>query len=293
MSSETTSDSDNELGSTSDSVDEVQTGDELAGSHGLYIKQVAQILGVSAWVLRTWESERLIVPSRSPSGYRVYSASDVDRLRRIRDLIQQDGLNAAGVRRLLSDSKSTPAEVPTAAMHARIQKLRKEQHKTLRDLATATGLSASAISAIERGVSMPSTRTLSAIAEALDTTVPKILGTASKTTPVIVREGDRTSVDLGIPGVVAASLAAAPGALDPLIVTVEPGAGPDRQSATGDGETFIFVLDGEVELVIDELEHHRLSRGYSALFRNAHTHRWINRTLEPATLLIVRLDRVL
>ncbi|MFC5175619.1 MerR family transcriptional regulator [Nocardioides taihuensis] len=266
---------------------------EPAGQ-GLYIKQVAEILGVSASVLRAWESERLIVPGRSASGYRVYSAADVDRLRRIRDLIQQDGLNPAGVRRLLRESDwdtqqaVTPSDFPSAAIHARIQRLRKEQRKTLRDLAAATGVSASAISAIERGVSMPSNRTLLALADALDTTVPNILGTASEGPPVVVRASERTPLDLSIPGVTAASLAPVPGAVEPMVVVVEPGAGPDRQSDTGDGEMFIFVLAGEVQLVLDELEHFRICHGDSALFHNARAHRWINRTMEPAQLLVIR-----
>lgn len=265
------------------------------GSNGLYIKQVAEILGVSASMLRAWESERLIVPGRAPSGYRVYSAADVDRLRRIRDLIQQDGLNAAGVRRLLrgndNGASPDPAGVPSAFMHARLQRLRKEQRKTLRELAAATGVSASAISAIERGVSMPSTGTLSALADALQTTLPNILGTTPISPAVAVRAAEREPVDLGIPGVTATSLAPFAGALDPMMVVVEPGAGPDRQSEPGAGEAFIFVMDGEVELVLDELEHLRIRTGDSALFRNARAHRWINRAMEPATLLIVRFDR--
>lgn len=261
---------------------------------GLYIKQVAEILGVSASVLRSWESERLIVPGRAPSGYRVYSAADVDRLRRIRDLIQQDGLNPAGVRRLLRENDwdtqqgAAPSDVPSAAIHARIQRLRKDQRKTLRELAAATGVSASAISAIERGVSMPSNRTLLALADALETTVPDILGTASEGSAVVVRASERKPLDLNIPGVTATSLAPVPGPVEPMIVVMEPGAGPDRQSETGDGEMLILVLAGEVELVLDELERFRIREGDSALFHNARAHRWINRTMEPAELLVVR-----
>jgi MerR family transcriptional regulator/heat shock protein HspR len=78
---------------------------------GVYISQVARMLGVSPWVLRAWENEGLIAPARTASGYRVFAPDDLDRLRRIRDLIGE-GLNPAGVRRVLDADGRTGEDRP-------------------------------------------------------------------------------------------------------------------------------------------------------------------------------------
>src|SRR5687768_10304911 len=126
-----------------------ENGDGVAGAAarppGVYISQAARILGVSPSVLRMWEAQGLSAPERTRSGYRVYSMTEVERLRRVRDLIQRDGLNPAGVRRLTEDDAppraSEPAKSPEAHVGRRVQRARKRRGVTLRALAAATGLS--------------------------------------------------------------------------------------------------------------------------------------------------------
>jgi MerR family transcriptional regulator/heat shock protein HspR len=50
--------------------------------------------------LRVYERRGLVDPDRTPGGSRLYSASDIDRLHRIRDLLEQ-GLNLAGIAEVL------------------------------------------------------------------------------------------------------------------------------------------------------------------------------------------------
>ena len=52
--------------------------------------------------LRTYERKGLIKPARTAGGTRRYSAKDVDRVRLIQDLTQGDGVNLAGVLRILA-----------------------------------------------------------------------------------------------------------------------------------------------------------------------------------------------
>ena len=52
--------------------------------------------------LRMYEQRGLISPHRSPKGTRLYSQTDVDRLRRIQEMTTELGLNLAGVERVLA-----------------------------------------------------------------------------------------------------------------------------------------------------------------------------------------------
>ena len=56
----------------------------------------ARMVGVHQQTLRTYEREGLIQPARSRGRQRLFSAADIDRLRRIRRLIVDLGVNLAG-----------------------------------------------------------------------------------------------------------------------------------------------------------------------------------------------------
>ncbi len=249
-----------------------------ARPNGVYISQVAKILGVSPSVLRTWESEGLISPARTESGYRVFSPQDVERLRRVRDLIQRDGLNPAGARRLLEDGGSLGAERgrPTEShVHDRIQMLRKRKGMSLRTLATMSGLSPSSVSAIERGLSAPSVGTLQRIAAALDTTVPKLLDAPRPPRNLVVRPHERQVLVMETPGVVFENLYATETTLQSILISVDPGRGSE-ESYSHEGEEFLHMIEGQLELTLDELYTYRLGPGDSMTFESPRPHRWYN-----------------
>jgi len=61
------------------------------------ISVAADMLGVHVQTLRYYERAGMIEPSRSRGNRRLYSASDIERLRRIKTLIDDLGVNLAGV----------------------------------------------------------------------------------------------------------------------------------------------------------------------------------------------------
>ena len=74
----------------------------LAGVKAVYIISVAaELAGVHPQTLRTYERKGLIKPARTAGGTRRYSAKDVDRVRLIQELTQGDGINLAGVMRII------------------------------------------------------------------------------------------------------------------------------------------------------------------------------------------------
>jgi len=64
---------------------------------GVYgISVAAELVGTGVQNLRLYEARGLLEPERTKGGTRRYSANDLDRLRRISDLLQA-GLNLAGI----------------------------------------------------------------------------------------------------------------------------------------------------------------------------------------------------
>lgn len=61
------------------------------------ISVAAELADMHPQTLRMYETRGLITPQRSPKQTRLYSQSDVERLRRIQRMTSDDGLNLAGV----------------------------------------------------------------------------------------------------------------------------------------------------------------------------------------------------
>lgn len=69
---------------------------------GVYIISVAaELAGVHPQTLRTYERKGLLTPKRTAGGTRRYSERDVSRVQLIQHLTQQEGINLAGVLRIL------------------------------------------------------------------------------------------------------------------------------------------------------------------------------------------------
>jgi DNA-binding transcriptional MerR regulator len=74
---------------------------ELDADRGVYgISVAAELVGMGVQNLRLYESRGLLEPHRTDGGTRRYSANDLDRLRRIGQLLAA-GLNLAGVAMVL------------------------------------------------------------------------------------------------------------------------------------------------------------------------------------------------
>jgi MerR family transcriptional regulator, heat shock protein HspR len=62
----------------------------------------ARMLGMHPQTLRKYERLGLVQPSRSIGSMRLYSRDELERLRLIKRLVDDGGINLAGVQRLLS-----------------------------------------------------------------------------------------------------------------------------------------------------------------------------------------------
>jgi MerR family transcriptional regulator, copper efflux regulator len=114
---------------------------------GLTINEAADTTGWSARMLRYIEREGLIEPRRSASGYRLYGPEELQRLRTLRELLEEHEMNLGdagfalrlsrdpdlkgAIEAWLEASPSKPEDVPAS------QWLRFEQEKHQRLLAEA------------------------------------------------------------------------------------------------------------------------------------------------------------
>ena len=73
--------------------------DRMRGVYGISV--AAELVGMGAQTLRLYEARGLLDPARTDGGTRRYSTHDLERLRRIGDLLAA-GLNLAGIGMVLT-----------------------------------------------------------------------------------------------------------------------------------------------------------------------------------------------
>lgn len=66
------------------------------------IREAAKILNISVHTLRMYEREGLILPFQKISKHRLYSISDIDRLKCVRETINEKKISISGIKTILS-----------------------------------------------------------------------------------------------------------------------------------------------------------------------------------------------
>ena len=101
---------------------------EVSADRGVFMISVAaELADMHPQTLRMYEARGLIEPKRSPKGTRLYSYSDVERLRRIQGMTAELGLNLAGVERVLElEGQLARARRKAEALERELAETRKE-----------------------------------------------------------------------------------------------------------------------------------------------------------------------
>ncbi|NKY52515.1 heat shock protein transcriptional repressor HspR [Nocardia vermiculata] len=71
------------------------------GTEYFLISVAAQLAGMHAQTLRTYDRLGLVTPHRTSGGGRRYSSRDVELLREVQRLSQDEGVNLAGIKRII------------------------------------------------------------------------------------------------------------------------------------------------------------------------------------------------
>jgi transcriptional regulator with XRE-family HTH domain len=172
-----------------------------------------------------------------------------------------------------------------------IRRIRVREGLSQRALAQESGLSANAISRIERGESSPTVTSLHRIAAALEVSIVDFFETGVQLSRVLVRRGERSrtrgegvmieSLGIGLPKQM----------LEPFLMTLEVGSACGEEPITHAGEEFVMCLGGKVEYLIED-EWHVLETGDSLLFQSEQRHlcRNIGRTQAEVILVILAAE---
>jgi transcriptional regulator with XRE-family HTH domain len=158
----------------------------------------------------------------------------------------------------------------------RLRQLREGRNISMRTLATMSGLSANALSMIERGKTSPSVSTLYRIANALAVPVTDFFGPDEVRKKVVFLKADeRTRLPFlrglweGLGG------EQFTGKAMPFMLTLENGASSGPSHMAHSGHEFVFCLRGQLEYLV-EGELYLLEAGDSLLFAAQLKHRWHN-----------------
>jgi MerR family transcriptional regulator/heat shock protein HspR len=96
------------------------------------ISVAAELAEMHPQTLRMYERRGLIRPQRSSKSTRLYSMEDVDRLRRIQQLVCEAGLNLAGVERVLEmEERLTAMQRRLEELQADVDRLAAQAHEEL------------------------------------------------------------------------------------------------------------------------------------------------------------------
>jgi transcriptional regulator with XRE-family HTH domain len=168
-----------------------------------------------------------------------------------------------------------------------LRELREARGISMRALAAKSGLSANALSMIERGKTSPSVSTLYKLADALGVAITAFFGPQGQTRQVVFLKSDQRShmsftrgVFEGMGGEQFA------GRIQPFMLTLEAGASSGPSNITHSGHEFVFCLRGKLEYYVDK-QFFLLESGDSLLFESKLKHRWKNPGATVTTALVI------
>lgn len=174
----------------------------------------------------------------------------------------------------------------------RLRQLREGRKVSMRTLAQMSGLSANALSMIERGKTSPSVSTLYRLADALGVPVTDFFSPESSRKKVVFLKGEerpRLPFMRGLwEGLGGEQFS---GRMMPFMLTLESGASSGPGSVVHTGHEFVYCLRGQVEYQVEN-QVYALEAGDSLLFSAQLKHRWRNSGGMVSNVLIIISDYV-
>jgi transcriptional regulator with XRE-family HTH domain len=185
------------------------------------------------------------------------------------------------------DMSNYDKEALSIDVGGRLRELRQGIGVSMRALARMSGLSANALSMIERGRTSPSVSTLYKLATAIGVPITAFFREEPSQSDVVFRKAsERTRVPFmrglweGLGGEMFT------GRVEPFMLTLESGASSGPFGIVHSGHEFVYCLRGELGYEIEN-EHYLLEQGDSLLFAAELRHRWRNPGKTVANALFV------
>ncbi len=168
----------------------------------------------------------------------------------------------------------------------RIKELRQNQGLTLRSLADQSGLSANAISLIERGENSATISSLEKIANALCISVNELFHKGRFPSILHLKSDEGLKKKVANFEIQSLGFGLQNQLMDPYRVTVFPGEDTSSRVISHPGQEFIYCLSGEIEFFIGD-QRFQLYCGDSLLFDALYPHGWCNPSDQKVDLLMI------
>jgi len=167
-------------------------------------------------------------------------------------------------------------EAESVDVGQRLRHLRDERDVSMRALARKSGLSANALSMIERGLTSPSVSTLNKLAGALQVPITAFFREEPTREKIVLRRASERSRVSFMRGVIEGLGGEAfVGRVEAFLLTLENGGSSGPSNMIHSGHELVFVLRGKLEYEVEN-DHYTLEAGDSLLFSSQLNHRWRN-----------------
>jgi DNA-binding transcriptional MerR regulator len=241
----------------------------------LKIGDVARMVGISRSIIRSWENLGLVRPLRTNSHYRLYTPEDVRLLKRALFLRRARGLNPPAIVHLLKSRGllESGRKNSSSSIGLRLRGLRLKRRLSLLTVASKTGISVGFLSALERGQMSASVGTLRKVARFYGIHILDFFN-PSEDNLHLVHPRQRKRLEAG-EGVKMELLAWGNTIMEPHLFRVAPGS-DSGEAYAHDGEEFLHILRGQLEISLGGAEAYQLKPGDSFYFESSTPHRWRN-----------------
>ena len=183
-------------------------------------------------------------------------------------------------------------EAPSVYVGQLIRQLREERGISIRELSRKSGLSANALSMIERGRTSPSVSTLYRLTDALNVPITAIFRQADGQQPIVFRSvSNRTHVPFPFGTWEGLGGEDFTGRMQPFMLTLESAAESGAEKIVHTGSEFVMCLRGSLEYEV-EGKIYQMEPGDSLLFAARLAHRWRNpgKTVTNAIIVLSGYD---
>jgi transcriptional regulator with XRE-family HTH domain len=172
----------------------------------------------------------------------------------------------------------------------RLKQLREEQNISMRGLAVKSGLSANALSMIERGKTSPSVSTLHKLSDALGVPITEFFNQQLERQEVVfLKSNERSHIAFMRGNLEGLGGEQFVGRVSPFLVTLESGASSGLVPMSHTGHEFVFCLRGKLEYRVEK-KNYILESGDSLLFAAQLKHSWRSSGGNVTTALIIISD---
>jgi transcriptional regulator with XRE-family HTH domain len=243
----------------------------------LKVGAVAQRLGISATMVRSFEYLGIAKPARSSSKYRLYTNEDLKILQRAIYLQRIQGLRARAIlsqlrQEGLLENRTAGLTGDEVSIGPRLRKLRLLRGKSLSSVAEAVGVADGFLSNLERSRYGASIAILGKLARYYGVNVSDLIQPIDTTGP-LVRPQDRKRLPSG-PGIHVEMLASGKISMEPHLFHIAPRA-RSGELYSHEGEQFVYVVRGRLNIILGT-EEFQLRTGCSFYFNSNIQHRWSN-----------------